>query len=263
MSYKSKRLEHVVSFPKDDSEWFPFVADYFEEALLIRRYMNELEPHTTTFKLDNIDGIENSGGYIPVELMEFLGTWKAPECIVTSARGRPWVNPNAEYALHYSDAITTCGCGVPVLREVFGENMPQPRHHQDHEDDCNKIKRYRARIRLLENRRDIIKKMVLLGKSMRSISHRLGYEIHSDVPPTIARETGLDIEPLVTKGRERQVRTMAVLLREHSSKEIGEVFDVHQKSVTEMVKIESNINPSTLYSVRRRINSDKEYGLIA
>ena len=250
MVTRTKRLEEPVSFPKDDSEWHSFLDGHVEDALTIRDYVDELPETAATFSLSRIDGLNSPIGSIPNGCVYITGAWKVPE-ILTNTGAQKWVNPNYQYAQHYSDAVVECECGIPVLRESFGPNEKQPAHHQEHKDHCTKINRVECQLQLLKNRRDIVTEAYEFGHTMGGVHHRLGYSRDKHLGGYECEQLGLDIEALGKRARRKFARTALVLCREYSPKVVGKLFDMHPRSVSSVIRQETKSDTKALYSVRR------------
>jgi len=246
----NSRLDEPVSFPKDKSEWHSFLDGNVDTATKIRTHVENLPKTAATFNIRDIDGVRPQG--LEPALIKLTGAWPCPD-IVTNNRNRKWVNPNYAHAQHYSDAVVRCGCGIPVLRQSFGENENQPSHHQEHNQDCNKIHRKKAELELLKNRRDIITDAYQHGHSMSAVSQRLGYPEAYHVGTNECRNWGLEIDELAREGREKVARSAMVLCREHSPKKVAPLFGMTRKSLSEIVTKETKSDASMLYSVRRAV----------
>jgi len=244
------RLEEPVSFPKDTSEWHSFLAGNVEKALKIRRHVENLPETSATWRLNDVDGLDPQG--IHRGIVKLTGAWKVPHHI-TNNRDRHWVNPNHVHAQHYSDAVVECGCGIPVLRQSFGENEKQPAHHQEHNDCCNKIYRTEARLQLLKNRREIVKDVYDYGHSATGMIERLGYPERREMGAGDAKDLGLNLGKLAREGRKKVARTAMVLCREHSPETIAKIYGVHRRSISEILTQETKTSSKKLYSVRRSV----------
>jgi len=243
------RLETEVSFPKDKSEWHSCLDGFVNDALTIKEYVNNLPETRATFRLKEVD-LRHRESTLPTEIVKFTGAWPEPD-ILRENDTRGFVNPNYVHAQHYSDAIVRCGCGIPVLRQQFGKDEPQPNHHQDHNENCTKIDRTKARLELLQNRRDIIRDGYQYGHSVASISPRLGYPETYHIGGGECEKLGLNIEQLGRESRKKMARTAMVLCREYSTETVAEIYGVHRRSISAMIREETKSNPKALYSVRR------------
>ena len=251
MVTRTKRLENPVSFPKDKSEWHSFLDGHVEDALTIRRYVEDLPETAATFSLSRInDDLNSQLGSIPNGCVKLTGAWKVPD-ILTNTGAQKWVNPNYQHAQHYSDAIVECDCGIAVVRECFSENEKQPAHYQEHKDNCTKINRIEVQLQLLKNRRDIIREAYEYGHTMSSVHHRIGYSRDKHLGGYECEQLGLDIGALGKRARRKFARTAIVLCREYSPKVVGTLFDMHPKSVSDVIRKETVSDTKALYSVRR------------
>jgi len=123
MVTRTSRLSEQVSFPKDKTEWYHFLANNVEYAIEIREWLANLPNTATTFKKKQVPNGTTRSDYL-TGILKVCGAWQAPEFMFKN--GATWVNPNATDAHHYSDAVTRCECGIPVLREQFSQNEPEP-----------------------------------------------------------------------------------------------------------------------------------------
>lgn len=248
------RLDEPVSFPKDNSEWHSFLQGNVEDALAVRDYVKSLPETAATFTLKQInDQLNRRLQNLPEGIVKLTGAWAEPEEIRELDRRR-WVNPNHIHAQHYSDALTMCDCGVPVLRQNFGEEEPQPSHHQEHNADCNKIQRLESRLQLLKNRQQIVRDGYQYGHPVTALTQRLGYEPSSEIGGRECENWGLDITELGIESRKRIARTCMVLCRNYSTGDVGKLFGLHRKSISEILKHETKSSPKSLYSVRRSLS---------
>ena len=263
-----ERLSEPVSFPKSDDEWHSFLKspamlrkqdgrdhsyhDRVKILLEILDYIDGLKPYNATFKLPDVVG-SNRSSLVTDEMMHFIGCWEVPDRFTSNYQnGRKWVNPRYEHAMHYTEAAVVCGCGAIVARESFSEKQKQPAQVQAHADGCHKIHRHEYRAELLRKRRDMIIEMAGLGLNFQMMANRLGYPSSSDTVQKIALSTGLDTIELMKEARRKTARTMLVLSREYDPQDIGRLYGVTRKSVTEIVRKETVGNPQKLYLVRRR-----------
>lgn len=250
MVKNTTRLETPVLFPKHDDEWHGFLEGNVETALKIREYVENRPITATTFRLKQIDGVPDK---INDSLVKLTGSWPAPDQLAGGRGATMYVNPNGKSAHHYSDALVTCACGVPMLRMRFGEHEEQPMYHQDHKDHCTKPDRLEARARLLRNRADILRDAYAHGHSLHSATARLGYGHVDYIGTAETTEWGVDIPTLRTEGRKKLARTAVVLCREYSPEIVGKLFGVHRKSIGQIIKFETTSHPKALYGVRRRV----------
>jgi len=246
-----QRLQEPVSFPKDNSEWHRCLEGDIEDALTIREHIESLPDTSATFRLKNIrDGLNKQHAHIQSGVMKLMGSWEVPKEL-SNNDGRVFVNPSYQHSQHYSDALVTCECGIPVLRESFGPDEKQPAHHQEHKDDCTKINRLDAQKRLLENRRDIIRDGYNHNQSLNSMAQRLGYSSERPLSKGNVRDLGVDIDRLKRLKREKLARTLMVLSREYGPSTLGELFDVDRRTISQMLNKETKSHSKTMYSIRR------------
>ncbi len=247
----TKRLEDLVSFPKNDFEWHSFLDGYVEDAVVIREYIDNQRPTTATFSLGPIkDELSIQHSQIPDGILKLMGSWVVPKQL-SNNRARSWVNPNYKHAQHYSEALVTCGCGIPVLRQSFSENEKQPAHHQEHNEDCTKIDKLDSRKRLLENRRDIIIDGYNHNQTLNSMVKRLGYSSERPYSTKQCHNLGIDIDELMLTKRRKIARTIMVLCRQYSPSVVGEIYDLDRASVAKILTKETKSNSKALYGVRR------------
>jgi len=244
------RLNEPVSFPKDKSEWHHFLEGNVEKAVAIREHVENLPKTSATWRLNDVAGVDPQG--VHVGLVKLTGAWKAPT-IVTNNRDRHWVNPNYQYAQHYSDAAVSCECGIPVVRQSFGEHEEQPAHHQEHKEGCTKIDRLENQVAIAKNRKEIVKEAYQYGHSAASQIQRLGYSGDRKVGAGDLEGLGLDLAELARDGRRKLARTAIVLCREHSPETVASLFGMHRKSLSEIVTKETTSDAKALYSVRRAV----------
>lgn len=244
------RLENPVSFPKDKSEWHHFLKGNVDKALKLRRHVEKLPQTCATWRLNDVEDLDPQG--IHRGLVKLTGAWKIPD-IVTNNRNRHWANPNHLYAHHYSDAAVQCECGIPVLRHTFGPDEKQPAHHQEHKENCTKINRLENQVQLAKNRKEIVKEAYQYGHSASSQIQRIGYSNDRKVGAGDFQELGVNLHELAVEGRKKVARTAMVLYREHSPKQIAELYGMHRKSLSQIVTKETKSNSSVLYSVRRAV----------
>jgi len=259
MVFRTKKLENPVSFPKDKTEWHSWLEGHLDDALLIREYVEDLPKTAATFGLGAIeDELSFRRDNLPHSVVKLTGAWLKPDELPGSNQGASkWVNPNYMHAQHYSDAVAMCECGVPILREYFGEDERQPAHHQEHNDNCCKIYRQRSRLQLMENKRDIVKDGVYHGHAMYKLNKRLGYSDNYEFKGDRAAELGLDAQELRVAARKKIARTMLVLSRTHRPQDIGKAYGISKSAANRMLKRETVADAHTLWSVRRRKDSPK------
>ena len=259
MVFEANRLEEPVSFPKNGSEWHSWLDGYVEDALVIREYVDSLPETAATFGLRRVnDELSVKHDLVPDGVVKLTGAWPRPDVLPGSAQGMSkWVNPNYIHSQHYSDTVAMCDCGIPVLREYFGDKEKQPAHHQDHKDDCNKIYRKRARLELLENRKEIIKDVYYHGHSLRGNKNRLGYGPNVELGSKTATDVGIDLQELRMESRKTVARTLLVLSRDYKSETIGKLYGVSQSTVNRIIKDETVGTPEVMRSVRRRKRAKK------
>jgi len=252
MVTRSKRLDDPVQFPKSDDEWHSFLrGQWFDVALSAREYVDGLRESRATFYPADIPGVE--WGTTDDRLIKLTGAWPVPDEIHDTKRQKEkWVNPNYRHARNYGGAMTECVCGVPMLKLDFGPGQKQPGYHQEHGDECCKIDRMKARVQLLENKREIIREAYELGQSWGQVQERLGHKTESERSTKEARELGLNLQQLHQRGRAKLVRTYMVLARTHSTADIAKVFDLHRRSVSQMITRESVTTASKLNTIRQQ-----------
>lgn len=244
------RLDNPVSFPKRRDEWHSYLDNHVENAIAIREFIKNAPRTKAMISPTEIDGLTTTPNHIPNELFELAGSWQAPTEL--SERKR-FVNPNYEHPHHYSDALVVCDCGIPVIREQFSDNSPQPAHHQEHEDDCTRINRVETRLKLMKRRKELVERMAMMGISYRKMLPRLGYPMKSQ--GRIIKMTdqyGIDRDELATNARAKIARTVVVLSREYSPKTIGRVFGVDKSSISDMVRKETTADGMSLFQYRQR-----------
>ena len=250
MVTRTTRLSEPVSFPKDKTEWYHFLEDNVEYAIEVREWINSLPNTATTFKKKHLPEGHTRPDYLS-GILKLSGAWKAPTTLFNVVG--TWVNPNATDAHHYSDAVTRCECGIPVVREQFSEKEPQPNHHQSHKESCNKIHRMECRVQLLKNRKEIIKDQYAHNQSLEQSKERLGYTGASRMSGDEVADIGLDIQHLSKQARKRFARTCMVLAREHNPEIIGRIFGVTGDSIARMIRKETKSDVGKLYAVRRNL----------
>jgi len=253
MVTRSKRLDDPVQFPKSDDEWHSFLrGQWFDVALSAREYVDGLRESRATFYPADIPGV-NEWGTTDDRLIKLTGAWPVPDGIHdTKDQKEKWVNPNYQYAENYGEAMTECVCGAPVLRLHYNDNRYQPEWHQEHGDECCKIDRMKARVQLLENKREIIREAYELGQSWGQVQERLGHRSRSDRGTEEAQQLGLDLQQLNQQGRAKLIRTCMVLARKHSTADIAELFDLHRGSISSMITKETVTTASKLNTIRRQ-----------
>ena len=248
MSLTNTRLEHTVSFPKDESEWHSWLDGYVQEALTVREFIENLPDTAATFKPTDIDisiDVQRRN-----HLLKLAGAWPAPETVTNSSTPK-WINPNATDAIRYSDAVTKCACGVPMLYQKFSEGEQQPTHHQEHKSNCLKPDRLEARARILRNRREIILEAYNYGHAPNTWRDRLGVKSRV-VGGSMWRELNIDGTQKGHEMRERMAKTAIVLSREYSPKTIGRLFGQSADMIKQLLRKETDIDPMTLYKHRRK-----------
>jgi len=247
---QNSRLETPVSFPKQDAEWHSFLRGNVDTALAIREFIDGLPDTAATFKLKQIDGLETTPTHIPRGILKLMGSWEVP-LELSDHKVSSWVNPNHIHAHHYSDALTECGCGIPVLRESFGENEQQPAHHQEHNESCTKIMRLESRAELLRNRRDIIRDGYRHNQSLNALSTRLGYDSERPISNHECEDLGIDLPELMTDSRQRLARSVMVLCRSYSPATVGEIYGLGKRAVSRILDVETQSTAKKMYSIRR------------
>lgn len=248
------RLEDPVSFPRYDHQWHSFLQGEFDIALKIKRFVDDLPESRATFKLRDIDlGVHRAN--IDNRTVKLTGAWEMPDELAGNSNIQKWVNPNYVHSQHYSDAVVRCECGIPVLREHFSPDEPQPGYHQEHEPDCDKIKRAKTRLRLLQNRKRIIEEAYYLGQSLNEVVPRLGYSSSRQPGSKTVDDLGLDFKELSIEGRKRLARTFMVLSREYTTREIGELYGISSDSVARMLTKETKTDAATMYKARRKMEA--------
>jgi len=252
MVTRNKRLDDPVQFPKSDDEWHSFLkGQWFDVALSAREYVDGLRESRATFYPADIPGV-NEWGTTDERLIKLTGAWPVPDAIHdTKNQKEKWVNPNYRHAHNYGEAMTECVCGAPILKLDYNDSRYQPEFHQDHGDECSKIDRMNARVRLLENKREIIREAYQLGQSWGMVQERLGHRRESGRSTEEAAQLGLDLQQLSQQGRAKLVRTAMVLGRTHSTADIATVFDVHRRTISQMLTRESVTSASKLNTIRR------------
>lgn len=250
MVTRTSRLSNQVSFPKDKTEWYHFLENNVDYAIRIREWINSLPETATTFKKKHVPEGTTRSDYI-TGMLKLCGAWEAPEFMFKN--GATWVNPNATDAHYYSDAVTRCECGIPVLREQFSKNEPQPSHHQTHKESCNKINRMECRVQLLKNRKEIIKDQYAHNQSLEQSKARLGYTGESRMGGDEIKDIGLNIAELAREARKKFARTCMVLCREHNPETVGRIFGVTGDSIGRMLRKETKSDVGKLYAVRRNL----------
>jgi len=257
MVFKTQKLDEPVSFPKNDSDWHSWLLGHVEDALLVREYVENLPKTAATFGLGPIeDELSFRRGNLPNGIVKLTGAWLKPDELTGCNRGASkWVNPNFVHAQHYSDAVTICECGVPILREFFGDKEKQPAHHQDHNDNCCKIYRQRSRVQLMENKREIVKDAAYHGHALIQMNERLGYSDNYHFKTDRAAELGIDAHKLRQDARAKIARTILVLSRDHSSRTIGKLYGIGKSATNRILKRETVGNGRTLWKARRRKKS--------
>jgi len=253
MVTRKKRLDDPVQFPKSDDEWHSFLrGQWFDVALSAREYVDDLPETRATFYPADIPGV-HEWGTTDERLIRLTGAWPVPDTIHdTKNQKEKWVNPNYKYAENYAEAMSECVCGAPVLRLKYDTSRNQPEWQQEHGDECCKVDRMKARVRLLENKQEIIKRAYKLGQSYHSVQEQLGCRTESNRSAEEADQLGIDREKLSLEGRKKLVRTCMVLAREHSTTDIATVFGLYRSSVSDMLTKESVTTATKLYSVRRQ-----------
>lgn len=242
------RLQEPVSFPKEKSEWHSFLEGNVEKALKIRNHVEDLPETSATWRLNDVPGLDPQG--VHRGIVKIAGSWKAPE-IITNNRDRHWVNPNYKYAQHYAGVAVQCECGIPVVRQQFGPDEEQPAHHQEHNEDCNNIYRKEAELKILKNKKRIVKDLYAHGHSPSGKIERLGYAKTNDFTGGDARALGLNLTELAREGRKRLARTCMVLCREHSTRDIAKIFGLSPTALSSIITKETKSDASVLYSIRR------------
>lgn len=251
MVTRTTRLSEPVSFPKDKTEWYHFLENNVEYAIAIREWVNNLPKTATTFKKKQVPEVSKTRSDYITGMLKLSGAWEAPEFMFKN--GATWVNPNATDAHHYSDAVTRCECGIPVIREQFSEKEPQPNHHQSHKESCNKIHRMECRVQLLKNRKEIIKDQYAHNQSLEQSKARLGYTGESRMGGDEVADIGIDVQSLSKEARKRFARTCMVLARKHNPETIGRIFGVTGDSIGRMLRKETKSDVGKLYAVRRNL----------
>lgn len=248
MTLSNTRLENPVTFPNQNAEWHYWLDGCVEAALTIREYIENLPDTAITFKPMDI-GVNTSIPKIQ-KCCKLAGAWKLPETMPNHANQK-WVNPNATHAHRYSDAVTICACGTPMIKMAFSNSEPQPTDSQEH-NDCIRPDRLEARAELLRNRIEIIKEIYEYGHTVWGMRHRLGLKPDSSVGGAIRQDLGMNLEKHGRKSRAKVARTATVLLRDYASTTVGELFGMSGKAISEIVSKETTADPQILYKYRRK-----------
>jgi len=249
MSLSNTRLETPVQFPRENTEWHFWLQGRVDKALTIREHIENLPKTAVTFTAQDIDGLSPGLPYNP-NLLKLAGSWQVPDTY-TNNRKVKWVNPHATYSYRYSDAITRCACGTPMVKQAFSTKHPRPADTQEH-TDCIRPDRLEARAELLRNRIEIIKEIYEYGHTVSGMGNRLGLKRDSSLGGDVNNELGLALEDLGQKSRAKVARTATVLMREYPATIVGELFGLSGKAISNIVTKETNVDTKMLYKHRRK-----------
>lgn len=253
MVFNKGRLENPVSFPKNDDEWHSFLKNDFENALTIKRYVENLPETAATFKLKTLDDeFDKPFANIDHRIVKLTGAWPVPDLLDSNQLATKFVNPNYKHAHHYSDCIVQCDCGAPVIRQRYGPEEKMPTYHERHSDDCNKINRIECRVEILKNRKAALEEWYMLGHNMHRARARLGYSTgNNNIGMNEVEGWGLDLRELYQTGRSRLARTLMVLMRKYRTSRVAELYGISKSSCSKIVSEETVSNSKTLYNVRK------------
>lgn len=253
MVFNKGRLDEPVSFPKSDDEWHSFLKNDFENALTIKRYVENLPETAATFKIKAIDDqLDKPHSNVDHRIVKLTGAWPIPDVFNSGQVATKFVNPNYKHAFHYSDCVVRCNCGAPVIRQRYDSEENMPTYHERHTDDCNKINRIECRMNILKNRKQALKEWYMLGHNMHRARARLGYSTGSNnIGMNEVEDWGLDLRELYQKGRKRLARTLMLLMREYPTGKVAELYGVGKSTCSKIVSEETVSNSKTLYEVRK------------
>lgn len=209
----------------------------------IRTGLEGLRETNTTFKIkflfDNSDK-PSKGSSQMQEMLRYLGAWELSGEYYNSTvqRGKSWVNPNAKWAVKYSDVVEICpSCSALRLlpdKQSGSYHSEVAAVNEWCESDCPPDVRTRNVANIWENRRDVLEQAAEYCQSKELVSRRMGVAPNRAIQ--MAREmTGETWTDLSMRGYRRRRETWRVLRDEYGVyiKDIADAFGVSHSVVSE------------------------------
>lgn len=186
---------------------------------IVREYIKTLPDTAATFKLKQIDDLEN--GHVHNLFMEFIGSWALPDH--RELKETRYVNPNYAHASNYSDMIVMCDCGALLNHNYENETQRVDNEH-NHTESCQSFQRMRARADMAEARYKEIQRLSWLGWKGVDIGPRFGMT-RSNVG-SVARDFGLSLQELYHDYQASAGKTYHYLVREqgNSAQTIADIY---------------------------------------
>lgn len=244
----------------EEGEWYEWVlsrdrqAEYslFRILRAVRHSIKQLPKTKSTFSSAEMCCLPTTN-FVPSELYEVCGAWPVPDFYSTgsSQRSVRYANPRNPNAAYFTDVFTRCECGCLVTYD----NRPGDKvdEQTDHSSSCLRQWRLRARARLLEKRKEVAERLLLLGHTLGGRSDRLGYRNRSSMGAT-KEEIGIREEEFIERRKDIEARTFARLSHYYDHDEIADAFGYSRKTIGERINYRTDTSGLELRNFRR------EYG---
>lgn len=199
--------------------------------LQVKETIDDYPPYKARFRLTDI--LENGRESAPDsrKLTLYFGAWPVPDRF-THHRNNHYVNPNYKDLRIYSDSAVECECGAWM---VHGKVPKTARSWTvDHAEDCTPENRKKARERLHERRRELIRRSfseaMLPGEQ---VAKRVGLQSHRQLATYCYRDDELgSITDMQRVGRKRITATWNELMeRGRTTNEIADAFGVSESQI--------------------------------
>lgn len=192
--------------PRGTDELIGHRAWLFKE---IRENYEDLPITSPTFRLNAVaDGDEWAPKTVE-SMVTYLGGWQCPDRFTQSIVNK-WINHSAKWAPKYADGAVVCKCEAVkyyAVSRMEGENFDRP-----HTDDCTKLTKSQAEMRLWQNRDRILRQTALNHLPRERAATRFDVDGHSAMK--YCTELDIDYEALQFQGFRRWRASMLVLEEE-------------------------------------------------
>lgn len=229
-------------------EWLDDVPE--TKAAFILRYFTDSHSEKVT---DLNDIKEVKAGWFCDEMMWLVDAWKVPPYYPHRSQAQSWVNPHYIHPGEYADGAVECRCGH-LVSSTDGEPDESSDHIDNaHADDCRTEWAFETAAKVYSNRRAILCRQALLGKSAGHTTERLG--IDTGRACQMARSIGPSYSEVRKRGRKKRANTIAKLLWEgHSTSEAATVYGISESFTRETV---SDMTPYSVGQIKDALDDDE------